>query len=545
MELKSMFDYDVIFFGIHDSNGKDVINDEAVELVSQYIDLGYGVVLGHDVVGAEYGNEVGLGRIADKFGIKLGTANCSQTIKCSNGTINDKWRHWSGEIFVKKVGLPTQYPYEINQSNYSIPITHTAENAAFGDVWMELSNRTEDIPKDQYEGNFTAAESYAWNLTGYSETRYGNPHYYLTTYNNTAMIQTGHNPFNITEEERKLIVNSICYVYQRTTNNFLYDNSLQYINEPNAPNITMTDENNYRNRTILITPNPNEIMYRVIRFENNNATYYSNNVSLEYSTISEYLYIIDNYESTNITSNTLNQTKNTTTGTISNITNEESYIHAVAIDKLGRMSLTTHYSIKEIPTQTFTQSNTYSESNTFTQSNTYTKSNAFTQSNSFTKSNSFTESQIFNSNITRSITFSLTFSASLSLVQKSILNTFVISKIGSSVIYIQTEFIFFDYTIYYLHSYISYYSNLYIYNDQSESNNSKTISKGSMIAIICVSVAIVLIVISLFIFLFRHNKSKLQMSSTNESSKNIKSEKSNAINNDIQQLALKEDDQWL
>ncbi|KAH0800855.1 DUF5057 domain-containing protein [Histomonas meleagridis] len=74
--LDEMRNYDVIVFGTWDANGREYLSDEAVERVKEYINLGYGVLIGHDVIGSEFGNEVGLGRIADMFGIKLGTRQC-------------------------------------------------------------------------------------------------------------------------------------------------------------------------------------------------------------------------------------------------------------------------------------------------------------------------------------------------------------------------------------------------------------------------------------------------------------------------------------
>ena len=72
------------------------------------------------------------------------------------------------------------------------------------------------------KNNFGVAENYAWNLTGYSETRYGNPYYYLTTYRNTAMIQASHSKAESTDDERMVLVNTIYYLCQRTQNQFAY-----------------------------------------------------------------------------------------------------------------------------------------------------------------------------------------------------------------------------------------------------------------------------------------------------------------------------------
>ena len=104
MTLDEMKAYDVIFFGTWDENGRCVLGESAVSRVSDYIDLGYGVFLGHNTVGYRYGNSVSLGMNADKFGIILGTQECTSGFVnfCSNGTINAEWYYYSNEIIVKK-----------------------------------------------------------------------------------------------------------------------------------------------------------------------------------------------------------------------------------------------------------------------------------------------------------------------------------------------------------------------------------------------------------------------------------------------------------
>ncbi|KAH0803493.1 bacterial Ig-like domain protein [Histomonas meleagridis] len=186
MSLDEMKKYDVIVIGFMDANGDFGTwfpEDETVQRVSEYIDLGYGVLFGHDVVGYVFGNEKGYGQVASKFGILLGTEEYNTTYfkadDCSNGTFSTGWMHYSDEFRVTKRGLLTNYPYSIPDGNLTCFETHTCSNAAFGDVWAEMGRNTQ---ADIYNySNFTEAENYAWNLSGYTEPRYGNPHYYLTT----------------------------------------------------------------------------------------------------------------------------------------------------------------------------------------------------------------------------------------------------------------------------------------------------------------------------------------------------------------------------
>ena len=73
-----------------------------------------------------------------------------------------------------------------------------------------------------------------------------NHKYYLTTWNNTAMIQTGHSNGDSTEDERKVLANTLFYLKQLTKKTEVLDNSARDIADPNKPsNITTTiDEHN-------------------------------------------------------------------------------------------------------------------------------------------------------------------------------------------------------------------------------------------------------------------------------------------------------------
>ena len=66
-----------------------------------------------------------------------------------------------------------------------------------------------------------------------------NQKYYLTTWNNTAMIQTGHSNGESTEDERKVLANTLFYLKQLTKKTEVLDNSARDIADPNKPaNIT-------------------------------------------------------------------------------------------------------------------------------------------------------------------------------------------------------------------------------------------------------------------------------------------------------------------
>ena len=106
-------------------------------------------------------------------------------------------------------------------------MAHTMANVAKGNVWMEFID-TERFEADsgwQKEVNFDTLP----------KTPEYNYKYYLTTWNNTAMIQTGHSQGKSTEDERKVLANTLFYLKQLTHKTEILDNSARDIADPNKP----------------------------------------------------------------------------------------------------------------------------------------------------------------------------------------------------------------------------------------------------------------------------------------------------------------------
>ena len=126
-----------------------------------------------------------------------------------------------------------------------------------GNVWMELTEgdytvHLQHIP-DKIYSDEQAKRELPQGL---------NIKYYLTTWNNTAMIQTGHSNGNSTEDERKVLANTLFYLKQLTHKKEILDNSARDIANPNNPtNIT----------TAVNEDNTTNIRFR--RPEDNGSTY--------------------------------------------------------------------------------------------------------------------------------------------------------------------------------------------------------------------------------------------------------------------------------
>ena len=108
-----------------------------------------------------------------------------------------------------------------------------------GNIWMEFTG-TEDYDKLNLE--YLKKE----NLQNAPKGPEYNYKYYLTTWNNTAMIQTGHSNGNSTEDERKVLANTLFYLKQLTKKTEVLDNSARDIADPNKVEgiSTIVNENN-------------------------------------------------------------------------------------------------------------------------------------------------------------------------------------------------------------------------------------------------------------------------------------------------------------
>ena len=109
----------------------------------------------------------------------------------------------------------------------NIPFSHTNHNGARGNVWLEY---VDGNYSGQYENVILNDEEAKKKIPSDINIKY-----YLTTWNNTAMIQTGHSSGESTEAERKVLANTLFYLKQLTHKTEILDNSARDIADPNKP----------------------------------------------------------------------------------------------------------------------------------------------------------------------------------------------------------------------------------------------------------------------------------------------------------------------
>ena len=112
-----------------------------------------------------------------------------------------------------------------------------------GNIWMEFTG-TEEY--DNLNLEYLKKE----NLQNEPQGPEYNYKYYLTTWNNTAMIQTGHSNGQSTEDERKVLANTLFYLKQLTKKTEVLDNSARDIADPNKVEGISTIVNENNNTTV-------------------------------------------------------------------------------------------------------------------------------------------------------------------------------------------------------------------------------------------------------------------------------------------------------
>ena len=179
--------YDVIMFGSRDQNYQKDISVAAAVAVRTFLDAGRGVLFGHDTQTSLFDNANGRPNfvsLRDKT--KLDIEPFDERRYLFRGSTN---------IRVINDGFLLKYPHIIPYGvNLVIPFTHTTGQTAKGIVWMNFPNTvgaTSDFinPPQIVNG--------------------GTNDFYLTTWNNAAMIQTGHTSGQATTDEKKILANTL------------------------------------------------------------------------------------------------------------------------------------------------------------------------------------------------------------------------------------------------------------------------------------------------------------------------------------------------
>ena len=297
-DLSGNWKYDVIFFGTWDGGGSD-LTTASTQIVEQYIKDGKGCIFGHDTI---YHVHPNMWSLRNYFNIAEYSSNTFPI---------------GSKVYISKKGLFTSYPWKIGEigKELVIPRAHSQyTHQANGDIWLRFS--------------------------GYEEN---NQNFYLTTYNNCAMIQTGHSVGQATEDEQKIIANLIFYSYQLSEETSVTDNSAMDTAAPTKPVITLNG-NKYN---LASTDKGTSYQHKIEAFDMFDTSKLLNTSNVTSSTVISgfkgYRYIYDNSSDTKITG--VNGTA--ITNDIIPYDSRYGYLHAAAVDNAGNVSETSTITVNQ------------------------------------------------------------------------------------------------------------------------------------------------------------------------------------------------------
>ncbi len=183
MEEGGTYRYDVLMFGTYDANAYRDLTELSYGATSRFIQSGRGVLFGHDTVVHCFPVwNTWFPKFAPELGAVL-QSSCVERV--------------SSRVKVVNGGFLTSYPWKLD-GILNIPPTHSLGQCAGGSlgstVWMAM-----DV------GYNTDPETGAMDAP------------YLFSRNQMAMIQTGHSNGQATDDERKIIANTLFYLKQLTS----------------------------------------------------------------------------------------------------------------------------------------------------------------------------------------------------------------------------------------------------------------------------------------------------------------------------------------
>ena len=310
------WNYNVVVFGFYDANNGQDLVETSRDVVKNFIEDGNGCIFGHDTISL-----VG-GYLYHPYFASLASyvKITNRGYYASNATTS---------IYLNKSGVFTLYPWYIGEvgTHLTIPVAHTLDQVAGGDIWIKFNN----------------------NANGA-----GNTNFYLTTWNNCAMIQTGHSSGAATVDEQKILANLIFYTNQLTSSTEIYDYSGIDVDGPKQ--ITGLKQKLKDGEKLEISINEPEDNPTKYEYYVEGTPKLDNLTEIKSDTISivaetgfkGYSYIIDNNEECteidNIVENTQSKIEINKTGYD---LSKPLYIHIIAVDNAGNKSPISTYELQK------------------------------------------------------------------------------------------------------------------------------------------------------------------------------------------------------
>jgi len=341
-DAQGNYRYDVVMFGSWDGNNGLDISVAGVSATEAFLSSGRGVLFGHDTFANLYSfNHPNFNKLAKYVNISLPVSKHSN-LSTPAGAINCLGSY---KVQVINDGFLLQYPWPIAMNSIlTIPFSHALGEIANGTVWMKYA-KVNGLYGVQNDSGTRAL----WGVgPDESYQNKGTNNHYLTTYNNAAMIQTGHSNGAATVDEQHVIANTLMYLAQFTNAIGADDFSGRDMAPPNIPAAAYTGENTV---SISSFDNGTKYLYYVKAVDQTDpAKVYISNIVTQTSTTGLKGFYISEDTSPNgspailrsqstgeiITEPTLLAADNeVVTYTVQN---NNKYIHIIAVDYAGNLS---------------------------------------------------------------------------------------------------------------------------------------------------------------------------------------------------------------
>ena len=197
--------YDVLFFGSWDNNSGIDLSWNASEIVMSFLDSGRGALFGHDTICVNNGHN-NFARFGDRLGI----------------AVKYDYAVYAGNtVSVVEIGTLTNFPWTL-RGTLEIPACHSYGQYVGGSLkgteWMSID---------------------AYRL--YDSETNAHTNSYLVTNNNIGLIQTGHSNGQATDDERKVLANTLFYLHQISQVTTAKDNSFYDLAAPDTPDVDFVD----------------------------------------------------------------------------------------------------------------------------------------------------------------------------------------------------------------------------------------------------------------------------------------------------------------
>ena len=355
-KIDGKWNYDSVFYGMWNLE-PDIVypSDLAIDYLKEYIDEGQGFMTSHHTIGYS-GLDRGINKLAKDMGVEI-FANNTQLSRDSNGnkysTVSfeclekglNTWQssYWpsGNKVKIVKNGLLINYPFKVGNVGDVIDIEpmHGLSVFGTGDVWMNVV----DPAAHNCDESMKFREINKSPTTG----KEGTNNFYVHTYNNTAIINSGHSFPKITTAETRIIANTLYYLSQVTEENYCDDHKGQDVTAPDKPTIKSVNVTNGINKKVNI--NLNEVDDKGTKYnyfvkateEGTNRIIKSNEVSTEVkSGFKGYSIVVDQNENTVPENKVITESTNYT---IDAQYDSDFYVHVAAVDNAGNVSEVSTY----------------------------------------------------------------------------------------------------------------------------------------------------------------------------------------------------------